>query len=1154
MAGPFGRDAAVPGTPASGGLLPARFGEGRLLDAGTTRSGKATTRIELYETAFKYPYILVRERREPPRDGSEGERTLAVMVADHVLVRAPLEQRADFLERIGGSEHLVLRRALETNEHFLVSSRHPVGVNTVQALLRHLRGIGVRNAEPDFIQFAAAIPDDPDFSRQWALHNTGQGSGTADADIDAPEAWSVTTGGAEVIVAVVDSGIDYSHPDLAPNMWMNGAGHHGYDYVSDDNDPMDETGELNPGHGTHVAGIIGAAGSNGRGVSGVCWEVKLMALRFLDQNNRGATSDAVSALRYATDNGAQVVNMSFGSTGGFDGDSFYQELSRARSRGVIAVAAAGNGGEDKIGDDNDLSPNYPSSYTLDNIIAVAATDARDSLSSSSNFGRSSVDIAAPGVGIRSTLPSNSYGALSGTSMAAPHVAGTAALALSADPDLSVAEVRGLILDGGDATGSVNDKVATGARLNAYGAVAGLGGALLHVESPAVVFLGGNGDRYLNPGEEFALRFELKNVGSEDASGISARVTIKSGQAAVEALTSTHTIGSLASVASREIAPAFQLRARDPGVSPQPVEVEISVTWDSSDREATAELSLEVHRPGRIQGIVVRHGTGIGIEGAAVRYAGPVDGAVTTDEQGRFTIDAVAGDFELRAASIGLVPSLARSVTAPSSGDIRIALGSASLTLDPSPAAFTVAPDTKKTEGVSVVLAGDTPRSIDYNLSIEGAGGGLLGLIVNSGGRRLLTLDPDEGVTGSQQIGGEFGNMVGMASDGDGDVWILGQRFDPANRTNPFETVLVEIDPGTGDSLSSYQLDGIDNPVAFTATADRLLIVNHKFIEVTLLAVDPTSGQVTDTGKRLNRFVRAIVSAAERGSLFIAGLSGGEEVDAETFEVKNTLGTGGFSALIDMVYSPHDDSLIVLGERWDATQFTTTRSIEVWNADNGQSTGLYENAPAAVAALAGSPPSYPEWVSLRRRDGNVTAGPGVHESFELDTTGLETGDYPATLSLTSETLDSEHEIELILTVGTPPVSDDLADWLAAHQLTAVTNGRDTDGDGYTDLIEYLFGGDPRKKDLPNGMPVSKGVRDHALAIEINVRKNRPERMLVLEQSPDLSTWRRAIQGDDYTVTMLGESEDYERQMLTWPLREGVEKIFVRAAVPAGNSQE
>jgi subtilisin family serine protease len=328
------------------------------------------------------------------------------------------------------------------------------------AAARAFAGVaGVRYAEPNGILTATdVVPNDPGFGQQWGLRNTGQtinfSAGTPGADIHATQAWGVTTGSAPVTVGVIDTGVDMSHPDLSRNVWANpgescagcatdgadndGNGYvddvHGWNFVSGTPNPADDNG-----HGTHVAGIIAAAGNNGTGIAGVDWNARIMPLKFLDASGQGTTADAITALLYATANGARVTNNSYG------GDSYSQAMADAiayaGAHGVLFVTAAGNSGADL-----DASPSYPASYQLPNVITVAATDNTDSLAYFSDVGAASVDLGAPGVDVYSTWPGGGYRMESGTSMAAPAVAGAAALVESADPSATPAGVRAL-LDG-----------------------------------------------------------------------------------------------------------------------------------------------------------------------------------------------------------------------------------------------------------------------------------------------------------------------------------------------------------------------------------------------------------------------------------------------------------------------------------------------------------------------------------------------------------------------------------------------------------------------------------------------------------------------------------------------------------------------------------
>ncbi len=328
-------------------------------------------------------------------------------------------------------------------------------------------------AEPDYRVSIAATFEDPFYDNLWGLNNTGQTGGTFDADIDAPEAWEVTTGSSSTLVAVIDTGIDYTHPDLAANIWTNpgeipgdgidndGNGFvddvHGYDFVNNDGDPMDDHG-----HGTHVAGTIGAL-NNGIGVVGVSPNVQLMAVKFLGASGSGYLTDAIRGLDYAVQMGAKISNNSW--TGGGFTQSLYDAIERAQQAGHIFVAAAGNDGQDA-----ELIPVYPAAYDLGNIVSVAATDHNDDLAWFSNYGSTTVDLSAPGVSILSTMPGNNYGYFNGTSMATPHVVGVVSLVHGLHPEWTYREVVDQVLSTVDPVSSLTGKTLTGGRLNAAEAV------------------------------------------------------------------------------------------------------------------------------------------------------------------------------------------------------------------------------------------------------------------------------------------------------------------------------------------------------------------------------------------------------------------------------------------------------------------------------------------------------------------------------------------------------------------------------------------------------------------------------------------------------------------------------------------------------------
>jgi|GEM_PF-1058775 len=335
----------------------------------------------------------------------------------------------------------------------------------------------VEYAEPNFRRHAYRTPNDPRYGELWELHNNGQTGGKAGSDIDAPEAWDIQTGNQNVVVAVLDSGVDYNHEDLAANIWINskeipdngvdddGNGYiddrRGWNCVRNNNDPFDDDY-----HGTHVAGIIGATGNNGIGVVGVNWTVRLMPLKFLNRRGSGTVADEVMCMEYAVSNGARIINASFGGPE----FSFSEEeaIQAANEAGILFVTAAGN---DRANSDRIL--NYPANYPLPNILSVAATDEEDNLASFSNYGPTTVHLAAPGVRILSTMPQNSYALLDGTSMAAPHVVGVAALLFAQNPTLSHFQVKDRILSTVDRLSNLTGLLLTGGRLNAQNALAGL---------------------------------------------------------------------------------------------------------------------------------------------------------------------------------------------------------------------------------------------------------------------------------------------------------------------------------------------------------------------------------------------------------------------------------------------------------------------------------------------------------------------------------------------------------------------------------------------------------------------------------------------------------------------------------------------------------
>ncbi|WP_128575154.1 S8 family serine peptidase [Microcystis panniformis] len=357
------------------------------------------------------------------------------------------------------------------------------GSLSVEKILKQYRSNPIfEYIEPDYILTKGTItpkatfPNDPSFNQLWGLHNTGQSGGTPDADIDAPEAWDIQTGNPNLVIGVIDTGVDYNHPDLAGNIWTNpgeiandgidndGNGYvddiRGWDFAYNDNNPSDVDG-----HGTHVSGTIAGKGNNGVGVTGVAWNAKIMPLKFLDDTGSGTLSNAIKAINYATAKGVKLTNNSWG--GGGYSQALYDAINAAGQAGALFIAAAGNSSANA-----DINPMYPAAYNLDNIVSVASTTRTDALSSFSNYGLTSVDLGAPGSDIYSLAPGGGYATLSGTSMASPHVAGAAALLWSQNPTWTAQQVKNALMNTGDPLASLAGKTVSGKRLNVFNALAG----------------------------------------------------------------------------------------------------------------------------------------------------------------------------------------------------------------------------------------------------------------------------------------------------------------------------------------------------------------------------------------------------------------------------------------------------------------------------------------------------------------------------------------------------------------------------------------------------------------------------------------------------------------------------------------------------------
>ena len=337
----------------------------------------------------------------------------------------------------------------------------------------------VAYSEPNYIYHANKVPNDPMYGQLWGMKNIGQKDsdgqiGISGLDIDAEAAWDITTGNKKTLIAIIDTGIDYNHPDIKDNVWTNEAeangqpgvdddGNgviddiHGYNAITNSGDPMDDHG-----HGTHCAGTIGGHGNDGVGVAGVNWDANIMGVKFLDKEGSGSLEDAVKAIAYANKMGAKVMSNSWGG-GGFS-QALMDVIKETDTSGALFVAAAGNDYSN-----NDSSPAYPASYQVANVIAVAAVDNKGMKAGFSNYGKKTVHLGAPGVNILSTT-GGAYDSWSGTSMATPHVSGVAALVWGHEEGLTGHDVKARLITTARPIAGLRGKTTSGGMLNAYNAL------------------------------------------------------------------------------------------------------------------------------------------------------------------------------------------------------------------------------------------------------------------------------------------------------------------------------------------------------------------------------------------------------------------------------------------------------------------------------------------------------------------------------------------------------------------------------------------------------------------------------------------------------------------------------------------------------------
>ncbi|MFZ2279090.1 MAG: tandem-95 repeat protein [Prosthecobacter sp.] len=684
------------------------------------------TKKRVVEAKFKYPFLRIEESWK--RDAATGVETMQeqkVMVADHFLLTlkdgVTAGELQTVLDGLGGK----VRRHLPNSQVYIVETgTSDLDLYDIKLKDFRLSGAAMQIVEPDYVVFASLTPNDPSFSSLWGMNNTGQSGGVGDADIDAPEAWDVARGSSAVVVGIIDTGIDYTHPDLAANMWLNageipgngidddGNGYiddmRGWDFVSNDNDPADDHY-----HGTHCAGTIGAVGDNGIGVAGVCHTVRLMALKFLSGSGGGSTSDAIEAVLYATANHVTLTSNSWG--GGGYSQTLKNAIDAAGTAGILFVAAAGNSGIN-----TDLSASYPASYDSANIISVAASDNADVLASFTNYGATTVDLAAPGVSIYSTSPGGGYRTLSGTSMACPHVAGACALIKSARPAMNWSDIKSSLMSNVDGVAGMTGKVAANGRMN-------LARALIIASEPYVTLTAlqasdsglqggaGNNDGVLNPAEDITLAVTLKNVGAKTAKGAASTLTVTSAGNKVTVLQGSNSWGDLAvgGTASTGGTP-FLIRIAADTPTPHVFSLILNTT-DTDGHAWTSQAQLTVFTSSTVSGRVTAVTGGSGIAAALINYTGTSTGSVVTAADGTYSVKLTDGTYEFRATAPGYNPSASTSVTVPPNpAAVDFALGKSRIQVAPSTLASTQYEDAVATKTLTLTNNGDQPLTFDVN--------------------------------------------------------------------------------------------------------------------------------------------------------------------------------------------------------------------------------------------------------------------------------------------------------------------------------------------------------------------------------------------------------------------------------------------------------
>jgi hypothetical protein len=655
------------------------------------------------------------------------------MVADHLMVKARDGVSEEDLTVWATGLGFQIRKRLGTSPFYLLALPNGNLSEFDNALVQlNQQNLPIEYAEPDPLRYATSVPNDPKFAMQWALHNTAQTGGANDADVDAPEAWDVTRGSSSIVVAVLDSGMDLTHPDLVDNLWVN-PGEIPNNGIDDDNngriddvngwnfhDGTNYLTDIDPnGHGTHCAGILGASGNNALGVSGIAPLVKIMPLRVMDYYGVITGSHSIDALLYATARHVLLTSNSYGGTTFTATEK--AAIDAANAAGVLCICAAGN---DFPSVNIDAAPQYPGAYSSANIINVTASIDTDALAAFGDYGATTVDLAAPGVGILSTVPGNNYAYESGSSMSTPLVAGACVLVKAAFPTLTIAQVKTAILNGVDPSPAFAGKMTSGGRLNVARSVRIGNKAYIEITSAAVAdgtLLGanGNGDGIINAGETFSIATTIRNTGPIAATSVTTNVSIITGAGVATLVRSSRAWGTVAvgtSLTNNTAGSLPFLVQIAAGTAPQSITLRFTHT-DGTGSSWFSERAFTVANTQTLAGKVTLLTGGAAVSGATVSYSGAVSGTVTTAANGTYTVNLPEGSYNVSAITIGYERSTPQAITLPpAASNVNFTLGRSVLAVSPTSLSFSQAEEAVVTKPLTLTNTGNLPITISIENS------------------------------------------------------------------------------------------------------------------------------------------------------------------------------------------------------------------------------------------------------------------------------------------------------------------------------------------------------------------------------------------------------------------------------------------------------